>query len=239
MKLCRQSGLVPALGCVRGSAARSLVGGGRRSSRAALLAALLLAVGCGGEESLEKTTVKPPAPKGAAAAKAPAKPAASAAVAAAPSNLPPLPLREFREADLTESDQSRDPFRSFESLFLRQAKTRAVLQRQVLVDRFALDELKLAGVVTRGSPRAMLVDPTALGWIVQVGDFVGKAELVHAGGSTGGLDVAVNWRVDRIRESDVVFVREDPSHPEIPPTTRVLALRPEEQGPTASSGPVR
>ncbi len=40
-----------------------------------------------------------------------------------------------------------------------------------------------------------------------------------------GADVAVNWRVDRIREADVVFVREDPSHPEIPPTTRVVSLR--------------
>ncbi len=38
--------------------------------------------------------------------------------------------------------------------------------------------------------------------------------------------MAVNWRIDRIRDSDVVFIREDPSHPEIPPTTRVIALRP-------------
>jgi len=76
--------------------------------------------------------------------------------------------------------------------------------------------------------KVRLAVPT-LGWVAKVGDFVGKSELVHAGGPTG-TDVAVNWRVDRIRDGDVVFIREDPSHPEIPPTTRVVALRtPEEE----------
>ncbi|KYF77101.1 pilus assembly protein PilP, partial [Sorangium cellulosum] len=139
--------------------------------------------------------------------------------------MPPLPLREFQEADFSESDRSRDPFRSFESLFATQARGRVTIQRQVLVDRFALDELKLVGVVSRAPARALVTDPTGLGWVIKVGDFVGKAEIVHAGGPTG-VDVAVNWRVDRIRDSDVVFIREDPSHPEIPPTTRVIALRP-------------
>ncbi|WP_437631221.1 pilus assembly protein PilP [Sorangium sp. So ce854] len=151
--------------------------------------------------------------------------AASAAADAGAPELPPLPLREFQEADFSESDRSRDPFRSFESLFATQARGRVTIQRQVLVDRFALDELKLVGVVSRAPARALLTDPTGLGWVVKVGDFVGKAEIVHAGGPTG-VDVAVNWRVDRIRDADVVFIREDPSHPEIPPTTRVIALRP-------------
>ena len=57
-----------------------------------------------------------------------------------------------------------------------------------------------------------------------MGEFVGKSEVVHSGGPTGA-DVPINWRIDRIRPADVVFVREDPSHPEIPPTTRVVALR--------------
>jgi type IV pilus assembly protein PilP len=90
------------------------------------------------------------------------------------------------------------------------------------------------GVVSRGSPRALLVDPTGIGWSAKVGDFVGRAEIIHSGGPTG-TDVAVNWRVDRVREADVVLVREDTSHPEIPPTTRVLALYPE----GASSSPNR
>jgi type IV pilus assembly protein PilP len=198
-----------------------------------LAATLLLAAslaGCGDDAEDPIAPVKPGGK--AAAAGASARPAARGAGpdAGAPADagmpeLPPLPLREFQEADFSESDRSRDPFRSFESLFATQARGRVTIQRQVLVDRYALDELKLVGVVSRAPPRALLTDPTGLGWVVKVGDFVGKAEIVHAGGQTG-VDVAVNWRVDRIRDSDVVFIREDPSHPEIPPTTRVIALRP-------------
>ncbi|WP_437721721.1 pilus assembly protein PilP [Sorangium sp. So ce861] len=190
---------------------------------ATALAAVALA-GC--EDEPDVITTSPPKarpPSSASPARASASAAASAD-AGAP-ELPPLPLREFQEADFSESDRSRDPFRSFESLFATQARGRVTIQRQVLVDRFALDELKLVGVVSRAPARALLTDPTGLGWVVKVGDFVGKAEIVHAGGPTG-VDVAVNWRVDRIRDSDIVFIREDPSHPEIPPTTRVIALRP-------------
>ncbi|XXX74047.1 pilus assembly protein PilP [Sorangium sp. So ce134] len=193
---------------------------------ATVLAALALA-GCEDEPVVTSSQMK--AKAGTQASASPARPAAagasSASADAGAPELPPLPLREFQEADFSESDRSRDPFRSFESLFATQARGRVTIQRQVLVDRFALDELKLVGVVSRAPARALLTDPTGLGWVVKVGDFVGKAEIVHAGGPTG-VDVAVNWRVDRIRDSDVVFIREDPSHPEIPPTTRVIALRP-------------
>jgi type IV pilus assembly protein PilP len=173
------------------------------------------------------------APIGGIVAPAPvaAAPAAPAADAGAPvaSKLPALPLREFQERDFAETDQSRDPFRSFVQVFVQQAASHGVLQRKVLVDRYALDELRLVGIVLGSPSRALLIDPGTLGWVAKVGDFVGKSELVHAGGPTG-TDVAVNWRVDRIRDGDVVFIREDPSHPEIPPTTRVIALRtPEEE----------
>ena len=60
----------------------------------------------------------------------------------------------------------------------------------------------------------MVTDPSGLGWILRVGDFVGKSEVLQSGGTTGS-DVAVNWRVDRIRENDIVFVREDPSRPDV------------------------
>ncbi|MFO0760327.1 MAG: pilus assembly protein PilP [Byssovorax sp.] len=196
-----------------------------------LVTAVALLNGCGDDDVVEGG----PAGSGKPAAAAPAKPgAAPGAVAGADagadagydpaSNLPPLPLREFQERDFDETDQSRDPFRSFAGVFAAQAKTKIVIQRKVLVEQYALEELRLAGIVNRGVSRALLTDPKGLGWVAKVGDFVGKAELVHAGGPTGA-DVAVNWRVDRIREADVVFVREDPSHPEIPPTTRVVALR--------------
>jgi len=100
-----------------------------------------------------------------------------------------------------------------------------LIGRQVLLDRYAIDELKLIGLVTRtDTPRAMLVDPSGRGWVVSKGQFLGRAEIVHAGGP-GGVDYELNWRVDRIREGDLVLVREDPAHADIAPATRVLALR--------------
>jgi type IV pilus assembly protein PilP len=179
-------------------------------------------------------SARPPQQPQPAQAAQPAAPAARGAVGAdagaAPSptaNLPPLPTVEFTEADFVESEQNRDPFRSFAAEFLKQARSGVTVQRKVLIDRYALEELKLVGIVTRAPPRALLTDPSGLGWVAKVGDFVGKPEIVHAGGPRGA-DVAINWRVDRIREGDVVFIREDPSHPEIPTATRVLALRTDE-----------
>jgi type IV pilus assembly protein PilP len=193
---------------------------------ALLLAALGAAAlgGCGDEAPQQgqpppSTAQPPPNQPG---------PKPSAAPTVSPTaGMPPLPLKEFQEADFAETDRSRDPFRTFEKNFVRDSKLPQLLQREVLIDRYALDELKLVGIVTRGPARALLIDPTGLGWVAKVGDFVGKAELVHSGGPTG-TDVAINWRIDRIRENDLVFIREDLGHPEIPPTTRVIALRPVE-----------
>jgi type IV pilus assembly protein PilP len=138
-----------------------------------------------------------------------------------------LPKVEFHEDDFAETERSRDPFRSFAKLFTEQSKTRVKSQRQVLLDRYAIDDLKLIGLVTRTEmPRAMLVDPSGRGWVVTKGQFIGRAEVVHAGGP-GGVDYELNWRVDRIREGDLVLVREDPAHSDIPPATRVIALRTE------------
>lgn len=179
-------------------------------------------------------------PAGAPPAAAPAapgsRPGAPAGSGTASADMPPLPPQEFTEADFTETDKSRDPFRNFAKSFVAQAKGRILTQRVVLAERYALDELKPSGIVSRGDIKALLTDPTGLGWIVKIGDYVGKAEVVHTGGPTGS-DVAINWRVDRIRENDVIFVREDPSHPEIPPTTRVIVLYPTDQNPNDPSGP--
>jgi type IV pilus assembly protein PilP len=190
----------------------------------ALASSVVGLAACGGDDP------PPPPPKAAASgapAAAPAPPPAAAPAAPAGADggtdVPAIPAREVQESDFSETERSRDPFRSYEKLFAQQNKVVGRQQRTVLVDRFALDELKLTGIVSRGSARALLIDPAGLGWVVKVGDFVARAELVHSGGPTGS-DVAINWRVDRIRDSDVVFVREDPSHPEIPPTTRVVTL---------------
>jgi type IV pilus assembly protein PilP len=194
------------------------------------LAALLAA--CGGSDVIQPgqgVVAASGTPAAAASGNAP-KPAASAAAAASPTaNMPPLPKRVFEERDFAESDINRDPFRSFAADLVAQSKIRQVIQRKVIVDRYALEELKLVGLVTGNPSRALLIDPTGLGWVAKVGDYVGKPEMVHTGGPTG-TDVPINWRVDRIRGSDVVFIREDPSHPEIPPTTRVIALRALEEG---------
>lgn len=146
-------------------------------------------------------------------------------LATAPSSQIPLPNTVFHEDDFVESERSRDPFRSFATLFSEQGKTRVRSQRQVLLDQFAIDDLKLIGLVTRADlPRAMLVDPSGRGWVVSKGQFIGRAEIVHAGGP-GGVDYELNWKVDRIRDGDLVLVREDPAHPDVPPATRVIALR--------------
>jgi type IV pilus assembly protein PilP len=149
---------------------------------------------------------------------------------AAPIASAPIPKMEFHEDDFAETERSRDPFRSFAKLFSEQGKTRVKSQRQVLLDHYAIDDLKLIGLVTRTeTPRAMLVDPTGKGWVVIKGQFIGRPEVVHAGGP-GGVDYELNWRVDRVREGDLVLVREDPAHSEIPAATRVIALRTETPG---------
>ncbi len=200
----------------------------------ALAVVALVLGGCGGDE---KPTGQPVKPIGgsAPATPAPGQTAQAAGSASPVAGMAPLPLRDFQERDFAESDVNRDPFRSFAADLIAQNKTRITIQRKVLVDRYSLEELKLVGLVQGAPSRALLIDPTGLGWVAKVGDFVGKPELVHSGGPTG-TDVPINWRVDRIRPADVIFVREDPSHPEIPPTTRVIALRNVEEASVKTSG---
>ena len=188
----------------------------------------LAVAGCGGDDAPEggASSAKPKPPPPPSSAKPVVRDGGADGAASPTATMAPLPPpRELTEQDFAETDRSRDPFRAFGDVFVAQAKGRVTLQRQVLIERYALDELKLLGIVTRAPSRALLADPTGLGWVAKVGDFIGKPELVHAGGPTG-TDVAVNWRIDRIRDDDVVFIREDPSHPEIAPTTRVVSLHP-------------
>jgi type IV pilus assembly protein PilP len=134
---------------------------------------------------------------------------------------------EFREDDFVETERNRDPFRSFARVFASPAGQSDRIQREVLLDRYAIDELKLVAIVTGAAEhRAMFIDPTSKGWIVKRGQFIGKEEIVHGKGPAGA-DYALNWKVDRIREGDVVLVREDPAHSDVPPATRIVPLRPE------------
>jgi type IV pilus assembly protein PilP len=74
--------------------------------------------------------------------------------------------------------------------------------------------------------RAMLLDPRGHGYVIKRGQFIGRAEVVQ-GESKGNKSYEINWRVDKVRDGDVVLVREDPKNPEIPSSTRVLSLHPE------------
>jgi type IV pilus assembly protein PilP len=195
----------------------------RRS--AVLLLLTTFSAGCEDEKVLKASDI----PGGAKSA-APAGPqvAAAAAPTKPPENAIPAAV-EFQEADFTETEKSRDPFRSFASMFSDQAKSKIKSQREVVLDQYSLDELKLVGIVTRiDPPRAMLVDPTGKGHVIRRGQFVGRPEIVQGGKS--GADYEINWRVERIRDTDIVLVREDPANPDVPTATRVILLRPEETG---------
>ena len=193
---------------------------GLRSFLIALFAGLLVLGGAGCDDKTSNAPPPPPPRRGPEKDKKAAEADAGGDAAAAP--------LVFREEDFVETELSRDPFRSFARMFAEENKTAAKTQREVLLDRYAVDDLKLVGIVTgTAEHRAMLVDPTGTGWIVHRGQFIGKAELVRGTGSNGA-SYELNWRVDRIRDGDVVLVREDPAHSDIPPATRVIPLRPEE-----------
>jgi Tfp pilus assembly protein PilP len=142
-------------------------------------AAILALVGCGNPSVTEGTThtQMPPA--------APA-PAVSAVPTA---NLQPLPPRgERANADFKEAATNRDPFRP-QSAAQEHKPDRP--QFPVAAEPFDLEQLKVAGIVTRGRRIALLEDPNKLGWIVQLGAHVGKNG---------------NWQVDRIDSERVCFL---------------------------------
>jgi len=134
---------------------------------------------------------------------------------------------ELQESEFAESERSRDPFRAFVANFVDEARTQTKSQREVVMEEYSLDDLRLIGIVTGGvEARAMLVDPRGHGYVVKRGQFIGRAEVVQ-GESKGNKSYEINWRVDKVRDDDVVLVREDPKNPEIPSSTRVLSLHPE------------
>lgn len=185
-------------------------------SKSALLAAALLATACVDEVSKPGVWKPPPSASGAApTAQTGAKSAETPAVV------------EFQETDFSENERSRDPFRSFARTFADEARSKVKSQREVVLDQYSVDELKLVGLVTRIQPeRALVVDPTGKGHILQRGQFVGRSEVVQGG--TSGATYEINWRVERIRDSDVVLVRDDPTNPDVPSATRIIPLRPDQ-----------
>jgi type IV pilus assembly protein PilP len=152
--------------------------------------------------------------------------AAQAAAASASAAAPEVKVTEYTENDFVESDHNRDPFRSF--LIQNQNAGKQVFnQRKTELSNYSVDELRLMAIVLGADqPRAMFIDPSGKGTVVYKGTFICRPEVVHIGGSNGP-EYQLNWRVDRIREGDVVLIREDPAQPAIPPATRVIPLHPE------------
>jgi type IV pilus assembly protein PilP len=165
---------------------------------------------------------------GGSAVPPPAARTAGTAGALGDGGLAPLTAKvEYTEGDFTESDRNRDPFRSYASSFAPENKKTIKSQIDAVLPQYSIDELKLVAIMTGGDyARAMLLDPNNKGWIVKRGDYLGRPDVVHVGG-TNGSDYQLNWRVRDVRDGDVVLVRQDPSQPAIAPATRVIPLHPE------------
>ncbi|MFK7991330.1 MAG: hypothetical protein AB8I08_35265 [Sandaracinaceae bacterium] len=134
---------------------------------------------------------------------------------------------EYRDTDFVEAETNRDPFRTFAQLFIARGPEVGVDTRDVLMSDTGIEEMRVIGVITgMANPRAMIVDRGGVGHTVRRGDWIGRNEVVQAGG-TEELPVTLNWRVERIRANQVVLTREDPTAPNRPPLTRVLPLRDE------------
>ncbi|MCA9609327.1 MAG: pilus assembly protein PilP [Myxococcales bacterium] len=198
----------------------------KRAATYLVLAGLLglSATGCEEEpiqvgRGLGPTAPAPGAPAPGAPAAAPEE--ADAGVDAGPETV------TYRDEDFAESDTNRDPFRSFESMFIVDPPELDRGGRDVTMPDTGIDEMRLIGVVTGfANPRAMIIDRDGVGHVVRRGDYIGRSEVVQVGG-TEQLPVTLNWRVDRIRDAEIVLIREDPTAPNRPPLTRVLTLRDE------------
>ena len=208
----------------RGNAKANAKATGMRRLRIALavIAAVPLALLACGETPPQKA----PAPLGSAAA-----PSASAlaSASAAASAGPMLKGIDYTENDFVENENNRDPFRSYAAAGANVGAKQPVNQRKVYLGEFSVDELKLMAIVlSSDGNRAMFIPPGGKGTTIMRGDYVGRAEVVHIGGANGP-EYQLNWRVDKIREGDVVLIREDPAQPAIPPATRVILLHPENE----------
>jgi len=141
----------------------------------------LLAVGCGDDSGKEKEPVphKPPPSAGLTTAPTPAP--AGLAPAAPPASkeglLAEVRKRQLTNEDFNESENNRDPFRSYLATFAVQPPV-VTKQHKIVLQKFALDELKLVAIVGGDgvTPRAMFVDPSGMGVNVVRGDHVSKAD---------------------------------------------------------------
>lgn len=201
----------------------------RARTRALRPLLVLLAFGAGGLVGCEEEIIR-------ASQAVPTGPAAGAAAAAKPATgeAANLAVMNYRDTDFVESERNRDPFRSFASEL--KSKVPMAAQRAVIMPNTPIDAMRLIAIISGiNQPRAMLVDERGVGYVTARGDFVGRADVVQGGG-TENLPIALNWRVDRIRENEIVLAREDPSAPNRPPLTKVIPLHDEKDLPPDDQG---
>jgi hypothetical protein len=129
----------------------------------------------------------------------------------------------FRDEDFNESVRNRDPFKSYSTVF--RAKGPEDSQRPVIMPATSIEEMRLIAIVTGLSkPKAMLVDPAGVGHVIERGDYIGRPKVIQASGS---VSMTLNWRVDRIRENEVVLTQQDPADPTRTALTKIIPLREE------------
>ena len=130
----------------------------------------------------------------------------------------------YRDEDFVESDRNRDPFRAYRPA-AEAARAPEVSQRRVLMPETAIEAMRLIAIVSGTTrPRAMIVDPQNVGHVVERGMYIGRPQVVQA---AGNLPMTLNWRVDRIRDNEVVLSRADPADPNRPSLTRTMPLHEE------------
>jgi Tfp pilus assembly protein PilP len=147
-----------------------------------MVIAFLMVAGCGGAAP-EKGSGVPPPPivaRPPAAAAPPGSPVAAMQPGVEQSKealLQEVRKRQLTNEDFKESPTNRDPFRSFLTTFATQV-INVKPQHRILLEKFALEELKLIAIVGGNgtSPKAMFVDPTGTGVAVVRGDHVSKAD---------------------------------------------------------------
>lgn len=113
----------------------------------------------------------------------------------------------YPDSTFVESDQNRDPFRSYGDG--RTTTTCGGLQggREARLSRTPIDSMALIATVSGvADATAMVTDERGVGQTVRRGDYLGANEVV----SRDQLSYVLTWRVDRIEHDHLVLVREDP-----------------------------
>jgi type IV pilus assembly protein PilP len=153
-------------------------------------------------------------------------PAAAAAVKASGAAVKVSEGLTFKDDDFVESERNRDPFRSYAASFSKRGpEAAAETQRSVIMPNTGVEEMKLIAVISGLSrPKAMLTDQHNVGYVVQRGDYIGRPKVFQ---TTGSVAMTLNWRVDRIRDNEVVLTRQDPGDPGRPPLSRIISMRDE------------